>query len=368
MSVCDFSEGHFAVDRDDFMIDLSQKPKPAATTPAVPVLDLSMGARDSDPLLCKVLLPYRAVFYPLGFAVEVITNEEAVLAIVARCWGGLHQLHTNPMLQVRIIVSEGGSAECPPAPVLRAQHNLLSVVADAYNHAVCDLTQGLSLVWLNYAALQHPKYLCYHFIETAALVLINTSYAIPIHAACVSRYGHGMLLTADSGVGKSTLSYACARTGWTFISDDGSYLLCNGDRPRVVGNCRQVRFRPSAKELFPELHGRDLTPRIKGKPSIEIPTSELQLITAEQATIHSIILLNRHPSAVTELVPLPRGIASQHFSAVLNQYPTEVVRESQTAGLQQLSEVDVYELRYWDLQPAIDCLELLARSSEAHVL
>jgi len=317
---------------------------------------------------CKVLLPYRAVFYPLGFAVEVITNEEAVLAIVDGCWGGLHQLHTNPTLQIRIIVSEGGAAECPPSPVLRAQHNLLSVVADANNHAVCDLAHGLSLVWLNYAALQHPKYLCYHFIETAALVLINTSYAIPIHAACVSRYGHGMLLTADSGVGKSTLSYACARAGWTFTSDDGSYLLCNADRPRVVGNCRQVRFRPSAKELFPELQGRDLTPRIQGKPSIEIPTSELQLITAEQATIHSIILLNRQPSAVTELVPLPRGIAIQHFSAALNQYPSEVVSESHMAGLQQLSEIDVYELRYRDLQPAIECLELLARGTEEHIL
>jgi hypothetical protein len=350
------------------MIDPSQKPTPDAAAPTISVPNLSMAVHDSDPLRCKVLLPYRAVFYPLGFAVEVITNEEAILAIVDGCWGGLHQLHTNPTLQVRIIVSEGGAAECPPTPVLRAQHNLLSVVANANNHAVCDLTHGLSLVWLSYAALQHPKYLCYHFIETAALTLINTSYAIPIHAACVSRYGHGMLLTADSGVGKSTLSYACARTGWTFISDDGSYLLCNGDRPRVVGNCRQVRFRPSAKELFPELQGRDLTPRIRGKPSIEIPTSELQLITAEQATIHSIILLNRQSSAVTELVPLPRGIAIQHFSASLNQYPSEVVRESQTAGLQQLSEVDVYELRYRDLQPAIDCLELLARSTEEHIL
>jgi hypothetical protein len=244
---------------------------------------------------------------------------------------------------------------------MRAQRNLLSVVADAHNHAVCDLTNGFSLVWLSYAALQHPKYLRYHFIETAATIVIATCYTTPLHAACVSRYGHGMLLSADSGVGKSSLSYACARAGWTFTSDDGSYLVSGGDQPpRVVGNCRQVRFRPSAKELFPEIHGRDLTPRLQGKPSIEIPTSELGLITAEQATIRSVVFLNRQPSAVAELVALPRGAAAQRFLDSLGPYPIEVL-EQQAKAVQQFSTVDAYELRYRDLQPAIDRLDLLAR-------
>src|SRR5271168_4907051 len=33
----------------------------------------------NDPLLCKMELPLRAVFYPLGFAVEISTNSQAVL-------------------------------------------------------------------------------------------------------------------------------------------------------------------------------------------------------------------------------------------------------------------------------------------------
>ena len=342
------------------MIELSQKPTPDEVAPVVYAPDLSEPPPDSDPLRCKMPMPYRAIFYPLGFAVEVITNEEAVLAIADQSWGDLRQLHPNPPLQVRIVVSEGGSAKCPPTPVPRAQRNLFSVVADAHNHSVSDLTNGFSLIWLSYAALQHPKYVRYHFIESAALIVITACYTTPIHAACVSRYGHGMLLSADSGVGKSSLSYACARAGWTFTSDDGSYLLSGGDQPRVVGNCRQVRFRPSAKELFPELHGRDLTSRLQGKPSIEIPTSELGLMTAEQTTIRSVIFLNRQPSAVTELVPLPRGAAAQRFQDSLGPYPIEVL-EHQATAVQQFSTVDAYELRYSDLQPAIDRLDLLAR-------
>ena len=349
------------------MIELSQKPALDKVVP-ISALDVPVPAPGDAGVVLALPLPYRATFYPLGFAVEVLTNEEAVLALVEECWGGFQMRHSVPPLQVRIEVREGGSSECPPAPTLRVQRNLMSIVADAHNHAICDIKHGFSLIWLNYAALRHRRYLYFHFIETAAHILITTSRTTPIHAACVSRFGHGMLLTADSGVGKSTLSYACAKAGWTFTSDDGSFLLHDSDRPRVIGNCRQVRFRPTAKELFSELHGRDLTPRIQGKPSIEIPTAELGLATSEHAAIHSVIFLNRKPSAEAELVRLQRGAAVQRFQDALNQYPHEDFRELQTAALLQLSSVDTYELRYSDLHPAIDLLDRLARSTENQLL
>jgi hypothetical protein len=168
-----------------------------------------------------------------------------------------------------------------------------------------------------------------------------------------------MLLTGDSGAGKSSLAYACARARWTFTSDDGSWLLRDGDQPRVVGDCRQVRFRPSAKDLFPKLQGRDLTPRVQGKPSIEVPTPELELITAEQATIHSVIFLNRQHSTVAELLPLPRGTAFQHYRDSLVR--SDEIRQLHIEVFQKLSAVDVYELRYTELDWAIDRLQRLVR-------
>jgi hypothetical protein len=341
------------------LIELPQKRWSRANGTATTVPGVSVPEPENERVILGLPLTHRGIFYPLGFAVEVITNEEAVLGIVNECWGGLSQLHANPPLQVRIEVREAGPADCPPAPVLRLQRNLFTVVADAHNHAVCDLKHNFSLVWLNYAALRHRRYLKYHFIETAAYILISNSYTTPLHAACVSRYGHGILLAADSGVGKSSLSYACARAGWTYTSDDGIFLLRDGDQPRVVGNCRLIRFRPSAGELFPELEGRDLTPRVQGKPSIEVPTSELQLTTADQAVVHSIIFLNRQRGARAELVPLPPGVAIRRFKDWLQ--PIEEVREQQIATLQQLSAVEAYDFRYEDLESAIVCLDRLAR-------
>ncbi len=314
-----------------------------------------------DPLLCKVELPLRGVFYPLGFAFEIFTNSQAVLDAASQSWGHSQQRDSGPTLQLRVGVTAGISGNCPPGPVVRGQQNLLSIVADAQNQAILDLKGGFAFAWLTEDALEHPSYARYHFIEAVALILISTSYATPIHAACVSRHGRGMLLCGPSGAGKSTLAYACARSGWVFTSDDSSYLKYHTDEPRIVGNSHQFRFRPSAKDLFPELRGRSVTPRAEGKPSIEVPTTELPgLVTADEALVHHIIVLNRWPSAHAELLPLPREAAQDYFEQYL-QLPHKI-QQLQSEALKNLGDADVYELRYQDLQQAIACLELLARN------
>ena len=128
---------------------------------------------------------------------------------------------------------------------------------------------------------------------------------------------------------------------------------------RVVGNSHQLRFRPSARDLFPEIRDRGITPRAEGKPSIEVPTAELPgIVTADEALVHHIIFLNRVTSAHAELRSLPKEAAQQYFQQYL-QLPGKI-QERQSEALKNISTADVYELRYQDLQQAIDCLDLLA--------
>jgi hypothetical protein len=333
----------------------------ANTGEAMEIETIEEQTSTDDPLLCKVDLPLRAVFYPLGFAFEIATNSAAVLDAAVHSWGHTKQRDSGPILRLRIGVTKGTSRNCPPSPVVRCQQNLLSVVADAGNQAVCDLNAGFAFAWLTEDAMCHANYVRYHFLEAVALILIATSYATPIHAACVSRHGTGLLLCGDSGAGKSTLAYACARSGWLFTSDDSSYLKHNSSELRIVGNSHQLRFRPSARDLFPELQGRGVTPRAEGKPSIEVPTAELPgIATAEETLVHHIILLNRWPSAHAELVPLPRETAHRYFEQYL-PFPDKI-RQAQSEALRTLCKADVYELRYQDLQQAVDCLDHLART------
>jgi hypothetical protein len=169
-----------------------------------------------------------------------------------------------------------------------------------------------------------------------------------------------MLLCGDSGAGKSSLSYACARAGWTYVSDDASSLLNHGLDRLVTGNCHQVRFRPSAAELFPEIRGLEITPRAAGKPSIELPTAFFpEMICAPTAQVDFLVFLNRRAPGPPELVSYSKDAARHFMRQVLFGSAESLAR--QYAALERLLTAEVLELRYSDLNWAVQRLETLAR-------
>jgi hypothetical protein len=214
-----------------------------------------------DPVLSRFEMPLRETFYPLGFPLEMSTNSEEVLNSAAASWQGFTKLFDTPPSQMRVGVKGRGPSHCPPTPVCRAQQHLSCIIADGENFSIADLSQRFAFVWLTDAAVANRGYLRYFFIESPAMSMLATSYTTAIHAACVEHKGCGILLCGDSGAGKSSLSYACARAGWTYVTDDASFLVNNRSDRLVVGNCNQARFRPSATELFSELAGKDIFQR-----------------------------------------------------------------------------------------------------------
>jgi hypothetical protein len=325
------------------------------------IIETSKPSKPQDLLLSNMQLPFRGIFYPLGYAVEIITNEPVVLDAANESFGHMHLSRTSAGLQVRIGISEGSDSECPPEPIRRQYNHLYSMIGDAENQALLDLKSCTGFVWLNKATANNRLFFRYNFLEKTVYLLLGSSVVTDLHAACVSKNERGILFCGDSGAGKSTLSYACARAGWTYTSDDTSYLINNSDVPRVIGHAHRVRFRPTAKALFPELEGRDLTPRLEGKPSLEIPTSELPgLITATEAKVHSIVYLNRCPSAKGKLFPLPKETATQRLRKEL--YSAGEIRAKHEQILEIFSCTPTYELQYRDLDQAIEQLDLLAQA------
>lgn len=314
-----------------------------------------------DSVLSNALLPLRARYYPLGFPVELSTNSSAVLAAAQQSWGLFQPRFSCPPLTLRLGVTENtaDSPDLPPAPVCRMQNNLLANVADAYNFVVCDLHAGFSFGWVTQQTAESTLYLRYHILEAAVLAMVTALRAAPLHAACVAPFGHGMLLCGDSGAGKSSLAFAGARAGWTFISDDASYLPFDQENRMVVGNCHRIRLRDSGVQLFPELEGRPVTPRATGKPSIQISTGDMpELLKSDSAAIEAIIFLNRRDVETPELVPFSREAALSWFDQFL--YSTIATHQTQKAVVHRLLDVEIFELRYTDLDWAVERIETLA--------
>jgi len=128
----------------------------------------------------------------------------------------------------------------------------------------------------------------------------------------------------------------------------------------AVGNCNQIRFRPSGSELFPELAGRPITPRAAGKPSMEVRTSELpEISTVNATTVEHVVFLNRKCADTQELIPLRTSAVWPWFKQHLISPPE--TRGAQEATLSRLLNAGVFELRYRDLGWAIDRINQLVK-------
>ena len=308
-----------------------------------------------DPVLALVSLPFSKTFYPLGFPVVVTTNAMEVFEIAERSWGRFSCLFSTQVINIQICVTPSESSECPPAPVCRMRGDLSMSIADGENFVICDFPRRSAVVYVTEASLRYRGYFSYYFLESAAMASISNLYATAIHGGCVALNNKGVLLCGDSGAGKSTLSYACARAGWTYITDDASFLV-HGAKDLVVGNCHQVRFRPSAESLFPEIRGLAAMRRAGvGKPSVEFPTDSC-IITSNATHVSHIIFLKRGVEE-QELTVFPRAVARLFMEQTAACMPFNI--ETKLAAIDRLIEKEVYELRYNELDWAIARLAAL---------
>jgi len=302
----------------------------------------------------------RETYYPLGFPTEVATNSPEILLQASELWSVFEKRFDTPPIRVDVHVVDTGSEECPPEPVFRIMPSLMVNMADVNNYSIANLEQCRTQMIVSRAAEKYSRYMGYFFLGAAPLCHIASTFATPVHAGCVALNGRGVLLCGDSGAGKSTLSYACARSGWNFITDDASYVLHDREERMVTGNCHQVRFRPSAGKLFPEVDGREITPRAAGKPSIELPTAMMpEIACVPTAQVDYLVFLNRRVPEPPMLTRHSKDAARHSMRQVL--YGSAESLATQYAAIERLLTAEIFELRYSDLDWAIERLETLTR-------
>jgi hypothetical protein len=313
-----------------------------------------------DPYLARIELQFQDIFYPLGFPVLLATNSAQAFDSAAERWRHFERLFDVEPIKLTIGVTDGGSTACPPTPNSRMRGHLNCNIADADNFSIADYDQAFTLTWVTRATLEYCSYFRYFFLDCAAMSQIANRYAWGIHAACMELDGAGVMLCGDSGAGKSTLSFALARAGWTYVTDDGGFLVDGRDDRLIVGNCSQLRFRPASESIFPELGGRQVMQRAElGKPSIEFATASApQFKTSPATRIRHVVFLNRNDPR-HEMVPFPTEVARLYLLQRASLVPE--LRERQTRMFDRLLEVGAFELCYTDLDWAIQRLSQLVR-------
>ena len=308
-----------------------------------------------------VQLPLEATLYPLGYSAKIATNSSKILRAAEESWGRYQQQFPAPLLHLRIVVSPGDSASALTVPVCRAQRHLLVNIAGPENFSICDLARGFGFSFLSSTAAENADYVRYHFIESMVYSMLANLCLTPIHAGCVALGGRGVLLFGPSGAGKSCLAFACAKRGWTYISDDGSSLVRERHDSMVLGKPYRIRFRESAADLFPELEGLQPAIARDGEPSIEIDIAEMPgIATATSCLVERVVFLQRSASGDARLMPLEKEEALNRLQSELPVWEHGVAEEHK-ASLRTLVALPTVTLQYSNPDSAVDQLEALLR-------
>jgi hypothetical protein len=182
--------------------------------------------------------------------------------------------------------------------------------------------------------------------------------------ALVARGNRGVLLSGDSFAGKSTLAYACARAGWTFVCDDSSELVLARRDRYAVGNPYGFHLREHARCFFPELAEWPTTIRPNGKIGLEVFTRTVPIAIAPGSPVEHVVFLNRQETGPATIRPYSKDQALEQRWQWYGVYGTREMRAAQERCYRRLLEAGVWELRYAHLEDAIVRLERLVDSGE----
>jgi hypothetical protein len=327
-----------------------------------PAVEQDLEQCGPDPVLSELEFPLRRRLYPLGFALDLATNSTDVIEAAIESWGSYLQIFDDAPVRFELGVAPGDSA-IPIRSKFRSRGHLMSMIANPENFVMSDFNTGSAFGWIAEQAAADHAVLRYRFLTPTVLMLLQQRALAPMHGALIARHGRGVALFGESMSGKSTLAYACARAGWTFISDDGTYLVRNSSDRFALGEHHAVRFRAEARRLFPELSAWMPGIRPNGKLGMQVFTRDLPITTGLGCPIDHIVFLNRREPGPTRL----RGYPQERLLAWCAQgaaYGTPEIRAAQIQCYERLAGAGLWELCYRDLDSAITRLEQLVDSGD----
>jgi hypothetical protein len=284
--------------------------------------------------------------YPLGYPVNVATNDPHIAALVKTLWGDWQQLVAGEPLKVSI------QRTSPALRGKRRERFQATAAGFRLDSAASSTFDAASL----HLQIRTPDLYPEHFLQTAILTALDFSLFTPVHAACVVQNGNGIILCGDSGSGKSTLAYACARRGWTLVSDESVHLV-PGLGSTVASFSSTIRLREPARALFAELQHERLGIAPNGKTAMEIRSAERGFRTTRTTSVEHVLFLSRRPGP-PELSELDLNVAEQYFFKYLWQPGLQTHQQR----LQDLAiHAGIARFAYEHVDDAVDALEDLLK-------
>ncbi len=298
----------------------------------------------------EILTPLQSHYLVTGHHCLVATNSPTVLGAARNFFRLNADPKSSPSLTLRFWVDRDASGfSLRPQPVFRGLGHLAHARFGSEDSVLLDLRRGLAIGRFSSSMAGDLDY-WQRVILPALVGLASDALGVTvIHSACVEREGEGLLLAGESGAGKSTLALALARIGFSFLSDDWTYLALAGGELSAWGLATPLKLLPESVRFFPEL--RDLTPGValNGERSYEFdPEVVFGIRRSLRCQPRCLVFLDRHRKPGHTFIELPPEHAAQRLGSAQGRLPAELsgLRKIQRETIATLVGRECWMLRY----------------------
>jgi len=160
---------------------------------------------------------------------------------------------------------------------LHVSHGERRLWIDGGSMVAIDARRGSAMGYVAAKHLDSPWIIAHRIFFLSVVELFRCRRTYYIHAGCVSSGRRGILVCGGSGRGKSTITYALARGGFSFISDDGVFIRKGRAGIEVFTFPERIKLDARSCAFFPELSAHGAA---KGKSEIPLEATGIQRTSA----------------------------------------------------------------------------------------
>jgi len=217
------------------------------------------------------------------------------------------------------------------SPHFRGMHHVVVASFGAANVFVFDLRRRVVTAKVSDAAAHDAEFWHRTLLPIMAGVLGATIDLLPLHSACLSREGFGMLIAGESGAGKSTLAVALAQRDFDYISDDWTYCTVSSGMLTAHGTAARVKLLPDATRHFAQLDGEQVHTSMNGELAFEVPVEQAFGARLErQCTPRMLIFYCRTGESASRFTPLGSSDARRYMEDNVERFPPQLAEASRT--------------------------------------
>jgi hypothetical protein len=282
-------------------------------------------------------LPLGAHFFVAGSIWELKSNSQEILRAMRETFDQVDGGPGQPDLYVRFHVDFGvEDAPLWTEPHFRALDHLYYATYGPCDSMLVDQLGRRVIGSFSRAVASDVSYWKLTLLPILLGIASASIRVTPVHCACVVKGRSGLLLAGESGAGKSTSALSLSLSGFSYLSDDCTYLSRTslprtslsrtGTGIRAWGLPTPVKLLPDAVSHFPELASLKPVRSLNGELAFTVdPTEMFNVRRCLSCEPRWLVFLERKEDSRPVIKPVSSLEAASRLAADLEIMPVSIV-------------------------------------------